>query len=420
MKPPSRPLRRARPAREKCSFFRRLFPGALTAVAIVFCLHQPLRAQADNTPAPASLDAILETVRSRNNVPGLAAMVLRGDRIVAQGKAGVRKRGSREPVSIDDKFLLCSAAKAMTGTVAALAVDEGRLSWNTTLGEVFSDAADRLHPDWKPVTLAQLLEHRAGAPTDGQRIWTLLRTHFSKKSPEEKRRTVVRKILSRPPEYRPGSRYAYSNAGYMIVSAMLEKTGNPPWEESMRRQLWEPLGIVSGGFGAPGNPGEIDQPWGHWGMLATGRPAPPGGFWSRLITPRFYGPAGTTHMTIGDWGKFASLHLRGDPANPRSKAKLLRASSFETLHRVERGRFYQSGWIVLNRHWAKGPRPGDNGRVVTSQGDNGFWHCEAWVAPEVDLAVLVVCNQGGAAPQKPAARASKEIVDTLTGQRWPE
>lgn len=363
--------------------------------------------------AVQDLGARLEAIVAQRGVPGIAAVVVRGDRIVAQGVAGVRKAGSPEPLTLDDRFLLCSAGKAMTATLAAQLVEEGKLSWQSTLGEILGEPEAKMHPAWKSATLVQLLQHRAGAPGDGSRIWTLLRAHFSRGSAEEKRRFVVSRTLAAPPVYTPGTRYGYASIDYLMVGEMLRKVTGRPWEELMCERLWMPQGMTSAGYGAPGRPEAIDQPWGHWGMVMNGRPVKPGGFWARLNVPLFFGPAGAAHMTMGDWAKFVALHLRGDPANPNHGPTLLRGDTFAALHRPAPDTFYEAGWILLTRPWAKGNRPGDVGRAITSQGDNGFWHCEAWVAPEIDLAILIACNQGGAAANKPAALASDDVLDAL-------
>jgi D-alanyl-D-alanine carboxypeptidase len=360
--------------------------------------------------SPRDISGILQTAVKSNRVPGLAAIVLQGDRIVAEGVAGVRKSGEAERITLNDQFLLCSATKAMTATLVAIAVEEGRLAYTTTLGEIFPGKA--LHEGWKKVTVMQLLEHRAGVPKESSRLWTLLRLHFSRSTTAEKRDELLGKILHRSPKYPPGSKYLYTALDYVILGEILEKVSGRSWEDLIQERLWRPLGITSGGFGAPGSKGKIDQPWGHWGMVFNGCSVSPGGFWSRLSMPLFMGPGGGAHMTITDWAKFIDLHLRGDPANPNQHVELLQPDSFTTLHRADSGKEYQAGWFLGTRPWAKGSRADDTGRVLASQGDNGFWHTEAWLAPEKDLALLIICNRGGVG-NKPAAKACNDVLAQL-------
>src|ERR1044071_8169839 len=82
--------------------------------------------------APVNVDAILLSILGRGGERfGMAAAVLRGERIIAQGVAGVRKRGSAEHIALDDQFHLGSCTKAMTATLAAMLVEEGKLKWTT-------------------------------------------------------------------------------------------------------------------------------------------------------------------------------------------------------------------------------------------------------------------------------------------------
>ena len=113
--------------------------------------------------APVNVDAILQSILGRGGGRfGLAAAVLRGERIIAQGAAGVRKRGTAERITLDDQFHLGSCTKAMTATLVAMLVEEGKLNWTTTLAEVFADTVKPMHPAWEKVTLRQVLAHRAG------------------------------------------------------------------------------------------------------------------------------------------------------------------------------------------------------------------------------------------------------------------
>lgn len=354
------------------------------------------------------LGSALEQIRSENQVQGMVALVLRGDRVVAQGAVGVRKQGSAEPITVQDQLHLGSCTKAMTATLVAMLVDEGTLSWSTTLEQLFADTVTAIHPAWKKVTLHQVLVHRAGLHRgDDPGIGLEARLIPEKASLPELRRILVREQLSRPPpEAQPGEREIYSNVGFVLVGAALEKITGRAWEELMQERLFQRLGIVTGGFGPPGKAGLVEQPWGH---DRSGDPIDPGS--ARSDLPGYAGPCGNVHMTIGDWAKFIGLHLRGDPANPQRQVSLLSAETFEKLHHADRGETYSPGWAVGAADFAKGPRPGDTGKVFGHEGTNGIWYSKTLVAPEIDLAVLVVCNRGGPGIGGKAARtAATELM----------
>jgi len=70
----------------------------------------------------------------------------------------------------------------MTATLVAMLVEEGKLNWTTTLGEVFADAVKPMHPAWEKVTLRQVLAHRAGLRFDPDglaRVFNLFRAPYA-------------------------------------------------------------------------------------------------------------------------------------------------------------------------------------------------------------------------------------------------
>jgi CubicO group peptidase (beta-lactamase class C family) len=309
--------------------------------------------------APVSVDAILQSILGRGGERfGMVAAVLRGERIIAQGVAGVRKRGTAERITLEDRFLLNSCTKPMTATLVAMLVEEGKLNWATTLGEVFADTVKPLHPAWEKVTLPQVLAHRSGLRLDPYGLVRLFNNLFlapyaslrsrpeSMRSSEEtlpqQRLEITRQALSRPPRFPPGTKFSYSNEGYILAGAVLEHLTGRAWEDLMRERLFQPLGISTGGFGPPGTAGKTDQAWGHSSVL--GKPLDPGSPAAEL--PLFYGPAGLAHMTITDWAKLIGPHLRGDPANPHCQAALLKLDTFAELHAVEPATTYSKGWVM--------------------------------------------------------------------------
>ena len=113
-------------------------------------------------PPPARVEDLLEPLHASSGVPGLAALVLRDGSVIAEGAVGVRKTDDPTPVSADDVWYLGTATEAITATLAALVVEEGKLDWSSTLGAILADLP--MHAAYKDVSLADLLTHRAGAP----------------------------------------------------------------------------------------------------------------------------------------------------------------------------------------------------------------------------------------------------------------
>jgi CubicO group peptidase (beta-lactamase class C family) len=110
--------------------------------------------------------------------------------------------------------------------------------------------------------------------------------------------------------------------------------------------------------------------------------------------PAMASPAGYVHLSVRDWARFVSVHLRSNQAKPNRHVAALRHETFDTLHELRSGVPYAGGWFVGTRPWAKGLRTADTGRVLFHVGDNGRWTSAVWMAPEIDFAVLVACNRG--------------------------
>jgi CubicO group peptidase (beta-lactamase class C family) len=364
--------------------------------ALALLLAAAAAAQEAAPPAaPRDVGALLEPIRAEYALPALAGAVLRGERLAALGATGVRRKGSREPVTAGDLWHLGSCTKAMTATLAARLVEAGRLRWDSRVGELIEGRAGEIHADYRGVTLEQLLAHRGGAPGDVTRlpIWSWLWSFHGPTG--EARGRFVADVLGRRPKAEPGVRYLYSNAGYTVAASMLEAAAGEPWETLVRRELFEPLGMTSAGLGAPGRAGAEEQPWGHAVEGRSVRPVEPG---RAADNPAAIAPAGGVHATLADWARFVALHLAGARGEP---TPLLAPESIRKLHTPPAGD-YALGWIVAERGWA-------GGRVLTHRGSNTLWVAEVWIAPKLDLAYLVATNQGGPRAEEAVQRALTEL-----------
>jgi CubicO group peptidase (beta-lactamase class C family) len=369
------------------------FLRSLAALALAGLLYRPAEARACQAGAAsrpvADVSALLEVIVEKSKVPGLAAAIVDGERLLALGAAGERARGSGVKVTARDKFHLGSCTKAMTATLAATLVKDGRCKWGTTVGDAFPELAGSMDAAWKGATLEQLLTNSSGAPHDLNRsgLWGELWNFDG--APLDARLALVKGVLRNAPESKPGTKFLYSNAGFSIAGAMAERFAKEPYEALMRERLFTPLGMASAGFDLPGTAAAIDQPRGH----SRGAPLAPG---KKVDNPDAIAPAGKVHASLEDWGKFVSLHLRGDAAaaasRPAAGALGLDAAAFVKMHTPVLDQ-YAMGWAVAERPWAGAN--GKPGRVLTHNGSNTQWFCVAWLAPERGFAVVAACNEGG-------------------------
>jgi CubicO group peptidase (beta-lactamase class C family) len=341
----------------------------------------------------------VEAIRKKHDLPGIVAVVVEGDQIVLSGTAGVRKAGSAEKITLLDKVHIGSCAKAITATLVAMLVQDGTLRWDMTLAEALPEIAPSMNEKCRSITLNQLVTNTSGIKDHliGTEIWPKLVQANDK--PTESRRMLAQWTLSRPPEADPGTRFIYSNCGFAIAGHIVEVRTGVPFETLVQERLFKPLGITSAGFGAPGTPGAVDQPRGH---SIQGHPIEP----SRVAdNPSAIAPAGTMHMSIIDWAKFISLHIR--PAD--AEQKLISSETLALLHKPAglEGADYAMGWIVTTRPWAKAG-PDTPGVALTHSGSNTRWFSVVWMAPERNFAILAVTNSG--------VRAAPQALDDLAGE----
>lgn len=346
-------------------------------------------ASAQDASGAADLAAALEPIRAAAALPGLAAAVLKGDQVVAIGATGLRKLGDPTPCGPEDQWHLGSNTKAMTATLVGLAVEEGKIQFEDSLAKLF--AGETLDPGWTQVTIEDLLRHRGGAPaTIPSSVLTAMRNAGA--APDALTSAVLA-ILAAPPAQQPGT-FQYANSGYMIVGAALERIYAQTWEQQMLTRLFAPLGMASCGFGAPGSPTSVNQPWQH--KVGTPPiPVPPG---PDADNPRALGPAATVHCSLRDWARFIALHVAGE----RGENRLLKASTIRRLHTPPPGGEYAAGVGVGPEAWAGGMVMGHGGTNLMSYSIVRF-------APGKNLAMLVATNVGG----KGAEQATYDVLTPL-------
>lgn len=352
---------------------------------------------------PQDLDVLLDEVRERSSVPGIAAAVIDGSGVLAIGVSGLRRVDESAGLTVDDAFHLGSDTKAMTALLVALLVEEGALKWDMTMQDAFGDHAAAISPDFREVTLTQLLRHRAGVAAELTHLEPGLTQRLEPIAPEQRRMAVAMETLAQKARFTPGSSFEYSNFGYVVAGAAIEKATGKTWEAEMKARIFDPLGMDSCGFGPTAAGDARDQPWAHADRGDSFAPV-------EFDNPPFLGPAGTVHCNLADWGKFAAVFFEG--------ANFVTADSMDRLTSPvpksdNRGGGYALGWAV----------PDDDAfglPVLTHDGSNTFNYASIIVMPTLSAAVLVAVNAGGERAQNAAVAAALELARRTRGPREGE
>ena len=340
-----------------------------------------------------SINDVLQPILVQYQIPAIAAVVISHGKIVAQGAVGVRKFGDTTPVTIDDQFQLGSCTKAMTATVIAMLVEQGKLSWTTTMAEIYPELKDQMLPKYQDVTILELLSHHAGLPSFMNGIgyppgtdsayWYGLTEPIT-----QQRYEYTKGFLCQPdsPEVddlpEPGTEFLYSNVGYVIVGAVAEKVTGKSWEDLITTLIFQPLAMTTAGFGPMRTDNQVDQPWQHAYSNGQITPIPPGSLHSDA--PPVFGPAGMVHVSVKDWAKFIVMHLEGE----KGGSTLLKPASFKVLHTPPFDTVvgYALGWVV------ESGSPWTDEMMLTHTGSNGLNLAMVWMLSESDFAVLVTTN----------------------------
>lgn len=361
---------------------------------------RPIPPPMAGTIGDGRLEELLEWARASQDVPAMAMVLVQQGQIAEMAAIGRRSVSADTPVTVEDRWHIGSLTKAMTATLAGVLIEQSVISWETTPFDVWPELDPTIHPGFRNVTLKQLLSHTSGMRNLGQ-----IPSSMEDDAPGtlmEKRRAWAAELLTEAPAVAAGT-FLYSNSGYVVAGAMLETLTATPWETLLAQQVFAPLGMQDSGFGAPGTPGEIDAPWGHWDRGAQFDPVPPG---PGADNPQAIGPAGTVHCTLTDYAQFMLAHIAGARGIPG----LLTVPTFETLHTpLHEGSAL--GWGVDPfEDWAQG-------MVLAHAGSNVRWYAVVRLAPALDAGVFFVVNAGENRANAAIAALTDLILERLEASR---
>lgn len=314
--------------------------------------------------------AVAAPTASASDAIGGVAAIVRPDGIAGLMLLGRTRLADGRPLSPTDRWHIGSNTKAMTAALYARLVEQGRCRWDASVADLFPTiAADKT---WSGITVRQLMGHSAGLTDAAIDTAWLIARHQDTRPVREQRAEFARAVLAAPPGGMPG-RYAYGNAGYLLLGAAIEIAMGRDWESVMASELFAPLAMISAGFGAP----PVEGPWGHAEGPAGPVPVDPAAI---ADNPAVLGPAGRIHLALADYARFLSMYLGGG-------RPLLRPSTLATLLTPPEGSGYAGGWSI--------GKPGPRGPLLTHEGSNTFWHAIAVVSPASNVAHAAIVNQGG-------------------------
>lgn len=370
---------------------------SIVALTLAACGDSPSEPGGNGNPPPTPVDVdvqfIVDSIRVAYSLPALAgAIVTIDDLDFGTGVSGTRRATGGAAATLQDLWHLGSNFKAFTSMLAAITVESGDIEWTTTIADAFPELAGTIRAEYEDVTLLELLSHQSGLPRDPAAGTALGTTRTQQRS------SVAAWAVTQPPASTRGT-YSYTNTGYMLAGAMIERALDTTFEEAVAEHVFTPLGIDDAGFGPQAPAGSNDQPVAH--QLVNGQWVAREGFDNIPV----YSSAGGVHMSVESWSRFLQEVLRLEAGNPTIVAEEF--GSETTSGHVSTGGTdsYGMGWTITNRAWA-------NGRTLTHNGTNTANYSVTWMAPNRGFAVLGVSNSYDSS----ASAVTSTALDVLAGR----
>ncbi|CAE8599814.1 unnamed protein product [Polarella glacialis] len=373
----------------------------------------------------AFAEAVHEAFAGTSEALGLVGMawhVERGEEMAIEGRCGRESviEGAKH-LSPDQRWHWGSCAKALTATVLASVVDEGTFlaGWDTRLGDIL----DLPEPSGEGTSLAystlrQLAAHRGGVCLDLEAaVEEALRTSVQESTASGQRMAFARELAGRALDFEPGAGFGYSNAGYAVLSAAVEKVTGKPWEDLVMKRVVEPLCMRSFGFGSPPRDETGGDALGHDENGEVDKTNGTDALWHHASF--------SVHSTLADWAIFARLHLRTLQGDTAALAVLgVSASSAAVLHTPlspaadgelsngqEKPLSMAMGWQCL---WEEPPE-GQRGLaaatgVLWHWGTNFRFNSGAYLRAEPPLLILVGSNSGSSLARLASRTAFEAVI----------
>jgi CubicO group peptidase (beta-lactamase class C family) len=192
------------------------------------------------TRLAAEFDRTISAVLKAGQPGGVVLVAQRG-RVVYQKAFGMANMELGVPVREETVFNIGSMTKQFTAVAVLQLVERGKLS--------LQDELTKFLPDYpaggQKITVENLLTHTAGIPPSAPEAMTRLQG--------EKRLITLNEIIStfkgRPLDFTPGTKWSYSNNGYMLLGAIIEKVSGVPYPEYLEKNLFGPAGMTATHFG---------------------------------------------------------------------------------------------------------------------------------------------------------------------------
>lgn len=277
-------------------------PKLAVALLLAAC-HQTQANEPAASPAPAApkidmeggnmIQSYLDSLAAENKLSG-AILVAKDGVPIASKASGVASKTTNAPITLETKFNLGSMNKMFTGIAITQLAQNGKLNFNDPINKHLPDYPNK--DIGAKVTIHQLLTHTSGMGSYTNDKFRAERTKLT---------TIAAHFplfVNDPLSFSPGEKFEYSNSGYMVLGAIIERVSGQDYYTYIRDHIFRPAGMASSGFYEPGK--EIPNlAIGYTRMGPDGKPTEQ--FRENTDTLEIRGgPAGGGYSTVEDLVRF--------------------------------------------------------------------------------------------------------------------
>jgi CubicO group peptidase (beta-lactamase class C family) len=183
----------------------------------------------------AAVDKLVGTAMAESGVPSASIAIVRDGEIAYAKAYGLRRLEPRKAASIDTRYRIASVSKQFTAAAVLILADDGKIS--------LDDEVSRYLPELKGadhVTIRQALSHTAG-----YREFATVDYLPAEEQRPTSAQTIIERWAAAPHDFPPGSRWSYSNTGYVVLARLVERVSGQPLGAFLHDRIFAPLNMTS-------------------------------------------------------------------------------------------------------------------------------------------------------------------------------
>jgi CubicO group peptidase (beta-lactamase class C family) len=210
------------------------------AIAVPFAVRAQTSGSNDEEVS-AEVDAYVNGEMRAEKIPGLALAIVRDGKIVKEQGYGLANLELDVAVKPETIFQTGSVGKQFTATAVMMLVEDGKIRLDDPVGKYLSGSP----ANWNNVTVRNLLTHTSGIPDYESDSVTKKDAAFVNLRNDYTEDELFTKFSGLPLDFPPGSKWSYSNSGYVILGILIHKVTGQFYGDVLQERIFRPLGMTS-------------------------------------------------------------------------------------------------------------------------------------------------------------------------------